>query len=128
MLIEDAVPPSALAAAQQAYERTIERAMEVGHGAAAEFDAPSPTEGPYRFQDPHHPAVMETALVEALSGPKLMEFVDRLYGAQRHCMHGIAAFSMGVRPLPKHPTRLRDPPTGSVAEAHIRCCCRCCCC
>ena len=64
MLIEDAVPPSALAAAQQAYERTIERAMEVGHGAAAEFDAPSPTEGPYRFQDPHHPAVMETALVE----------------------------------------------------------------
>ena len=94
MLIEDAVPPSTLAAAQQAYERTIERAIEVG---AAQFDAPSPAEGPYRFQDPHHPAVMETALVEALSGPKLMEFVDRLYGAQQHCMHGIAAFSMGVR-------------------------------
>ena len=107
MLIEDAVPPSTLAAAQQAYERTIERAMEVGHGAAAEFDAPSPTEGPYRFQDPHHPAVMETALVEALSGPKLMEFVDRLYGAQQHCMHGIAAFSMGVR----RPLFQSTPPT-----------------
>ena len=118
------MPPSALAAAQQAYERTIERAMEVGHGAAAEFDAPSPTEGPYRFQDPHHPAVMETALVEALSGPKLMEFVDRLYGAQRHCMHGIAAFSMGVRSskAPHPPTRLRDPPAaaGSLGSQQRR--------
>lgn len=93
-IIEDAVPPDGLSAAQRAYEATIVAAIEENRPGASEFKSPSPTVGTYRFQDPHHPSVVQPDLVAAMSGPKLMAFVERLCGPQ-HCMHGIAAFSMG---------------------------------
>ena len=68
--------------------------MDAQRPGAAEFESASPTAGAYRFQDPHHPAVVQRELVAAMSGPKLMAFVERLCGPQ-HCLHGIAAFSMG---------------------------------
>ena len=81
-------------AAQQAYEATILAAMDAQRPGAAEFESPSPTVGAYRFQDPHHPDIVQRELVAAMSGPRLMAFVERLCGPQ-HCLHGIAAFSMG---------------------------------
>lgn len=93
-IIEDAVSPDSLSAAQRAYEATIVAAIEKNRPGAGEFESPSPTAGPYRFQDPHHPSIVQPDLLAAMSGPKLMAFVERLCGPQ-HCMHGIAAFSMG---------------------------------
>eukprot|EP01052_Picozoa_sp_SAG31_P050516 SAG31_NODE_11563_length_1017_cov_1.787582_1_plen_152_part_10 len=92
VVIEDAVPPSALASAQQAYEQTIDKAIQLKHDGAAKFEKRSPSSGVYRFQDPHSPAILHEPLVEALSGPRLMAFVEALYGPT-YCMHGIAAFS-----------------------------------
>ena len=94
VIIEDAVPPALLASAQLAYENTIEKAIELGHDGAAGFEQRSPTTGGYRFQDPHNPAILHEPLVQALSAPKLMAFVEELCGPS-YCMHGIAAFSMG---------------------------------
>eukprot|EP01051_Picozoa_sp_SAG22_P007525 SAG22_NODE_533_length_9401_cov_5.643625_2_plen_292_part_00 len=94
VIIEDAVPPELLGAAQLAYERSIDAAIALKHDGAAKFEQRSPAAGPYRFQDPHNPAVLQAPLAEALSGPKLMAFVSALCGPQ-YCMQGIAAFSMG---------------------------------
>ena len=93
-IIEDAVSPTSLAAAQRAYEATIVAAIKEQRPGAADFESPSPTAGTYRFQDPHHPRIVQPDLVAAMSGPRLMSFVERLCGP-RHCLHGIAAFSMG---------------------------------
>ena len=90
VILEDVIKPDRLAHVQEAYEETIEDAMAVG---GAERDDNTQALKGYRFQNPHHPALAQRALMESIGAPELIEFAERICAGDLALL-GIAAFAM----------------------------------
>ena len=89
-ILEDVIPSEQLAQVQQSYEETIEEALRLG---LAKRDGGTGFLQGHRFQNPHHPALAQRALMEALSAPTIMEFAHQIFAGDI-VLHGIAAFAM----------------------------------
>ena len=90
IVLEDLIDPEQLGNVQASYEATIEAALVMGR---AERDERTQFLKGHRFQDPHHPAIAQRILMQAMGAPELIEFADRICGGDL-AMLGIAAFAM----------------------------------
>ena len=89
-ILDDGIPPERLVQVQKSYEETIETALGLGR---AYRDGGTGFLQGHRFQNPHHPALAQRALMEALCAPDIMEFVRQIFAGDV-ALHGIAAFAM----------------------------------
>jgi ectoine hydroxylase-related dioxygenase (phytanoyl-CoA dioxygenase family) len=90
VILEDVVAPESLAEAKASYEQTIAEALLLRR--APRDESTGFLKG-HRFQNPHHPALAQRPLMEALSTPDILDFAQRLSG-DNFAMYGIAAFAM----------------------------------
>lgn len=89
-VLENLIDQDQLQEVRASYEQTIEAALTLGH--AQRNEETGRLKG-HRFQNPHHPALSRSPLMQALAASDVVKFARKVCGSDP-AMLGIAAFAM----------------------------------
>ena len=89
-VLEHLIDQDQLQEVRASYEQTIEAALTLGH--AQRNEETGRLKG-HRFQNPHHPALARSPLMQALAASDVVKFARKVCGSDP-AMLGIPAFAM----------------------------------